>query len=177
MRCVFKQCMLFRKSVVKNKTDEEKEKYPVFEHINDLVNLTLCPKSEGEEFYDIKCLNRDCNKCGVNKLEFLPEELDLSDNSPNVKWERYEYTNMTGKGGKTCRKLQFVTKNTKPGEMFNYFSTLLTDFPAHEHRANWQNHQFKNLLDNLPIYHAICVHDYAENYRCSDQQEIQSCYL
>ena len=46
MRCVFKQCMLFRKSVVKNKTDEEKEKYPVFEHINDLVNLTLCPKSD-----------------------------------------------------------------------------------------------------------------------------------
>lgn len=177
IRSVFKQCMLYRKSVLKNKTNQEKETYQVFEHISDVTSLTLCPKKEGEDFHEIKCLNRECDKCGINKIEYLPEELDQSDNSPDIKWERYEYKNIAGKGGKMCRKLQYVTKNTKPGIMFNYFSKLLTDFPAHEHRANWQNGQFKNNLDNLPDDHAICVHDYSENYRCSDHREIQSSYF
>lgn len=76
-----------------------------------------------------------------------------------------------------CRKLQFVTKETKPGIMFQYLLKLLTDFPAHQHRANWQNSQFKTLIDNLPIDHAVCVHDFSESYRCSDQREIQSSYF
>ena len=76
-----------------------------------------------------------------------------------------------------CRKLQFVTKKTKPGIMFQYLLKLLTDFPAHQHRANWQNSQFKTLIDNLPIDHAVCVHDFSESYRCSDQRERQSSYF
>ena len=76
-----------------------------------------------------------------------------------------------------CQKLQFVTKETKPGIMFKYLLKLLTDFPAHQHRANWQNSQFKSLLDNLLIDHAACVHDFSESYRCSDQREIQSSYF
>jgi hypothetical protein len=47
-----------------------------------------------------------------------------------------------------CQKLQFVTKETKPGIMFQYLLKLLTDFPAHQHRANCQNSQFKTLDTN-----------------------------
>lgn len=83
-----------------------------------------------------KCLNRDCDKCGVGKLELMQEELDLSDGSFNVKWERYEYTNISGNRGKTCRKLQLMTKETKHGTMFQYFLKLLSEFPVHQHRAN-----------------------------------------
>jgi hypothetical protein len=37
MRCVFKQCMQFRKSILKNKSNVERESYPIFEHISDMV--------------------------------------------------------------------------------------------------------------------------------------------
>ena len=50
-------------------------------------------------------------------------------------------------------------------------------FPAHQFRETWQNNQHKILVDNVPINHAVCIHDFSENYRCSDRTEIQSCYF
>ena len=81
------------------------------------------------------------------------------------------------KGGKSKKKIQLVKKVTKPGHMFQYFKDQLHTFPAHQFRATWQNNQLKNLLDNLPIDHAVCIHDFSENYRCSDRTEMQSCYF
>ncbi|CAG2229308.1 unnamed protein product [Mytilus edulis] len=70
-----------------------------------------------------------------------------------------------------------VSKKTKPGEMFNHFKSLLENFPAHQNRANWQSEQYRNIVQNLPNNHAICIHDYSENYRCSERTEIQSAYF
>ena len=95
----------------------------------------MCQQNEDEDLNDIRCLNRECDKYGVNNIQLFPEELDTSEDFVNVKWERYEYMNIPGKGGKMCRKLQFVTKETTPGIMFQYLFKLLTDFPAHQHRA------------------------------------------
>ena len=57
------------------------------------------------------------------------------------------------------------------------FKTLLETFPAHQHRANWQSTQMKSLNQNLPPKHCICIHDYSENYRCVEKNEIQSNYF
>ena len=157
--------MQFRKSILKNKSNVEREIYPIFEHISDIAKLTCVNKMKTK------------NKCGVNNIQRLPEELNTSEDSVNVKWEWYEYINIPWKGGKMCRKLQFVTKGTNTGIIFQHILKLLTDCPARQHRANWQNSQFKTLIDNLPIDHAVCVHDFSESYRCSDQREIQSSYF
>ena len=64
MRCVFKQWMHFRKSILKNKSNVERESYPIFEHISDIVKLTLCQQNEDDDFNDIsdiRCLNRECD--------------------------------------------------------------------------------------------------------------------
>ncbi|CAC5395273.1 unnamed protein product [Mytilus coruscus] len=61
--------------------------------------------------------------------------------------------------------------------MFNHFKSLLETFPAHQNRANWQSEQYKNIVQNLPTNHAVCIHDFSENYRCSDRTEIQSAYF
>jgi hypothetical protein len=68
---VFKQCMQYRKSILKNKSNVERESYHIFEHISDIVKLTLCQQNEDEDFNDIsdiRCLNRECDKCGVNNI-------------------------------------------------------------------------------------------------------------
>ena len=43
--------------------------------------------------------------------------------------------------------------------------------------ARWQNEQLDSLLDNLPLKHVVCVHDYSEGYACRSQDEIQSEYF
>ena len=35
-------------------------------------------------------LEQNCSECGVEKLDFLPEELDASDSCDDVTWEKYE---------------------------------------------------------------------------------------
>jgi hypothetical protein len=35
----------------------------------------------------------------------------------------------------------------------------------------------KSLIQNLPPKHCICIHDYSENYRCVEKNEIQSNYF
>ena len=84
MRCVFKQYIQFRKSILKNKSNVERESYHIFKHISDIVKLTLCQQNEDEYVNDIRCLNRECDKCGVNNIQLLPEELSTSEDSVNV---------------------------------------------------------------------------------------------
>ena len=79
---VFQSCIKFRRSVIaKNGQDEN---CPIFEHLNDMVNKTMCPKAESNSYHRKECVNRECDRCGVNKLELLNEEKDVSHNAPLV---------------------------------------------------------------------------------------------
>ena len=136
-------------------------------------NCTQCDKTSPK----ISCLSRNCADCGMSKLSYHADELDDSKTACKVKWEKFEYTKFNVKSWKTRTKLMLVTKETNPREMFRYMKYLLETFPSHQHRANWQSEQYRNIVKNLPIDHAVCVHDYSENYRCSDRTEIQSNYF
>jgi hypothetical protein len=92
--------------------------YKVYEHLNDAVLDSLCPKDAGDIFHKAECLNRNCSECGVVKLDFLSEELDTSDNCDDVTWGKYEYVTIMMKGGKCKNKIQLAKKVTKPGYMF-----------------------------------------------------------
>lgn len=58
-----------------------------------------------------------------------------------VKWQRFEYVVVGEK-----RRLQLVEKLTPPGEMFNYFKSLVEKFPGHHLRLNWQSNQLKSII-------------------------------
>jgi hypothetical protein len=122
-------------------------------------------------------LKRQCDNCGVQNLRLLDEEIDVSESALNVKWETFEYVNVSVKGGKTNKKLQLVAKETKAGILFSHLKQLLINFPFHQHSASWQNEQFKNLVSNLPLGSCVCVHDFSKHFRCSELQELQSTYF
>ena len=61
--------------------------------------------------------------------------------------------------------------------MFSCLKDLLQTYLAHQFRANWQNKQMRELVENLPVGHAVSVHDYSENYVCTMQNQIQSLYF
>ena len=116
------------------------------------------------------CLNRECKSCGVEKLDLLKEEEDVSLQAPTVSWQKFEYVAVGHtQEGNERRKLQLVRKETSPGEMFNNLKKLLHEFASHQFRASWQSKQMKDCIDNLPPEHACCIHDYSENYSCTSQ--------
>ena len=137
----------------------------------------MCPKPDGDNFHDLACLERKCEHCGVSNFKMSTEECEMV-NGPDVKWMRYEYVDVKIKKT-TKRKLCLVQKNTKPGEMFTYFSDILSKFSAHVFRSKWQALQLKTLKEYLPLKQVICIHDFSENYLvvCKDRIEIQSSYF
>lgn len=159
IRMLFKACMTFRRNLLKG--EDETETYPVYEHLSDLINETLCNKGD-VSYHRLACTNRQCENCGVKKVKLMPQEEDTSQSALDVKWERFEYVSIATDGDEK-RRLKIVTKTSKAGEMFAYFKTLLDSFPAHQFRAKWQQEQMKRTINNLPPGHVCCVHDYSEN--------------
>lgn len=172
LRSLFKSCMDFRRRII-SKNAERRGLFIVYESLNSLVDDTLCESNaeNRDEFKSPDCLHRSCPNCGTGNLRLMPEEKIFSHELGTVKWEKFEYIDLGEK-----RKLKLVQKETSPAEMFAHFLALLETFPAHQFRAQWQHKQMKNLLDNLPLEHVCCIHDYSENYACQQQDQIQSMY-
>ena len=176
LRMLLSSCMAFRKT---NATEEDLTSLPIYTHLNDAVNSTLCAKGEDSEYHKKSCIYRECAECGVEKFTLGPKERDESEIVQSAHWQRFEYVNIptTSQDSTPKRRLQILTKETKPGDMFHYFQELLRSFPAHRFQAKWQHEQMKRLIENLPQGHVCCVHDYSENYTCQQQNQIQSMYF
>lgn len=65
--------MNVRKNILREKP-EKKIDFPVFEHLSELVDATLCPRSEGKNYHNKLCCDRQRPNCGVDTFKFLPEE-------------------------------------------------------------------------------------------------------
>ena len=165
--------MDFRRKVLKNSPALQGE-FIIYENIKELVNETICKTAENVD--KLKCLQRNCDNCGVHNFKLTEEEKNDNLNMSTVQWERYEYVNLK-RGSKSLRKLMLVKKSTTPFEMFSYFIQILRTFPYHQFSASWQSDQLRSLLDNLPLNHCVTVNDYSESYRCFDKTEIQTGYF
>lgn len=142
----------------------------------DLLNCTLCPKNQGQDFHNLDCIERNCPQCGVQKFKLSENELSCDELAPDVEWMCYEYVKFKFKNTEK-KKLCLVKKKTKPGSMFKYFYDILSNFSSHVFRSKWQSVQLQYLKENLPQNHVICIHDFSENYACKEQVEIQSNYF
>jgi len=70
-RMLFTSCMKYRKQLI-NEQPQREQDYPIYTHLTDLVDQTLCPKLEEVEFHRKECCDRECLNCGVELLKFLP---------------------------------------------------------------------------------------------------------
>ncbi|CAC5425714.1 unnamed protein product [Mytilus coruscus] len=166
-------CMEFRKKHIHPQlSEEEKNKFPVYEHLTDIAVATLCGKDTTNDCFNKACLDRKCTECGVRLLDFSDQELSDHPEVPTVSWEKYEYITVHNK-----RNLTLVRKCSKPSEMFAHFKHVLDHFAGHQFRAYWQNAQLKSLKENLPQNNCIVIHDYSENYACKERVDVQSTYF
>ena len=128
--------MKYRKSLRKEFTDGHAQ-LAVPKTLTELVEMTLCIKEEGKKYHRLKCIERACEECGVDKFELYPEE---SSDDGLVRWSRYEYV-PTGKylpDGQEKKKICLVQKETPPSQLFKYFKELLAVYSSHTFVARWQ---------------------------------------
>ena len=81
----------------------------VYEHLTDITIATLCDKDPAKTIFLASCLDRECCQCGVKLLKFSDLEMSLSEDAPDVSWERYEYISIRSK-----KNLTLVRKCSKP---------------------------------------------------------------
>ena len=132
--------------------------------VDHLVEQTLCDY----QAFKKTCTDRKCGTCGVDKI-ILSWKLELESKlNQQVKWTRWEQTAKSGKD---------LVEKCSTSSLDNLLTELqgeLQDLAKHLKMARWQRQQYQHLLNNLPQSSAIVTLDFAENYTCKFQNEVQS---
>jgi hypothetical protein len=72
-------------SQIENQSETyEVESYPAYENLEEIIDVTLCPKVNGS--YKNCCLDRKCTECGVGKLKFSMDETEKISSAADVEW-------------------------------------------------------------------------------------------
>ncbi|WAR17871.1 LOW QUALITY PROTEIN: hypothetical protein MAR_032465 [Mya arenaria] len=134
------------------------------------IEKSMCEIKSGST--NKECYDRKCSSCGIHKITKHFQVLIKKDGEKDVKWKRWELgTRKTG--GKECRRQMLVER---VGKLITEFSEELKPLARHIFIANWQRQQYSTLVKNVPKDWMVSVADFAENYRCINQDEIQSAY-
>ena len=141
------------------------------------IDKTLCDLRFGHfgtdyEFCSHKCIFRECDECGKNKLKKVIEDLnsDLLKLNKNISWHRWKKI----EGKSAPQKCQLK----KPLKMaINEFLDILHDLSQHLFRANWHRNVFQYAKENLATTgYLLQVMDFAMNFSNWYQDEVQSAY-
>ncbi|GFN83321.1 hypothetical protein PoB_000982700 [Plakobranchus ocellatus] len=131
-------------------------------HVEELVDKTLCDSVTRD------CVERKCTKCGVEKL-MSGIRVEVGDQLYEVReWKRWEKSERSPK--------DLVLKSGTVADLLGFLTEDLQLLSKHVKFAQWQRNQCNNFRDSLPIGHAMCTADFAENYLCKFQHEVQSAH-
>ena len=142
------------------------------------VDKTLCAKINGRR--QMSCLDRNCEECGVKCLEehykcVLKGEESEDIRTQAVSWQEWGVTKAT-KDGKTFKKKSLLERKATLQELIHILCDDISTLAKHLFVASWQYQQCKEVRDNLPEGAVLMQADFAENYRCDYQDEIQSAH-
>lgn len=143
-----------------------------------LSELTLCTPESGK-LASKACIDRQCPDCGVKKIRQHLQPVLTNDGATKVKyqeWQRVEKKVKTKKKECITNVMELVTLEESFEELICKIEDELVKFSSHLFRAKWQQHQLKMTKAKLKPHSAVVIMDYAENYVCSSQDEIQSAH-
>ena len=119
----------------------------------------------------LECVDRKCGHCGVERVrERLGIELRESLNQ-NGSWKSWEHV----KEGKSYR-MDRVQKSGSVQDCLNELMQELGSLYRHVFNAEWQRKQLQLLKADLPDGWAVAYLDFAENFLCKFQDEVQSAH-
>ena len=144
--------------------------------LDECVDSSLCKYSG--YFPDIKCVLRECDKCGLEKVANnlkLKNEHKLNDRKKRFivkKWiskkEKIPNSN------KYRNYMHWDYNRFSYSELLEQYVNSLESMAGHTFFAAWNFHQYLVCKNNLEEGQIVVVHDYAQNYLCVFQHEVQA---
>lgn len=92
-----------------------------------------------------------------------------------VTWQRWETKSYMHDGKLKTKKVQTIQRGTFAA-LFKELLAETETLAKHLFVANWQQDQFTHITRKLPADWSLVVLDFAENYACIAQNEIQSAH-
>ncbi|KAJ8046204.1 hypothetical protein HOLleu_04813 [Holothuria leucospilota] len=148
-----------------------------FKDLYDLSQSTMCEKPQGSKFNDLSCITRKCDECGVDKMDDKLEIL-LKDGNKELHWKSWDMVTATvhSRKKKDVKKRSLVEKSGTMADLIKELKAGTESFSKHLFQKDWQHQQQNKLKANLGASEAIAILDFAENFTCSYQREVQSAY-
>ena len=143
-----------------------------------LSNSTLCEKGPSSKYHLPRCVQRECRDCGVDKIDTILKPFRDTE-VQSVSWKRWELVVeevKTKNSTKTVKKRALVSKTGTVEELITELKEELRPFSEHLFIKDFQAHQLQELRQNLPQGSAMSILDFAENYVCRYQDEVQAAY-
>ena len=142
-----------------------------------LIAATVCPPDDSGLYAGPACTHRTCKDCGVGQLRDKLNPLLRAHTGGTVTWRKWEST--TYHHDQTVKSKKVL--KTKTGTLEELVLELLQEvafLTQHLFVANWQKDMF-NSAKQLPCSSTdtvVMVLDFAENYGCFHQDEIQTAH-
>jgi hypothetical protein len=132
----------------------------IFTIVKAMCEFILYPKYDIDEYHKLLCIRRDCNNCGISKLQLCPSEVDPN-NEIFIPWEQFEnvFVGHFDDGGDQ-HAIRLVSTMTPPFEFLAFLKLKLNEFVIHNFETKWQDAQFKSCLDNLTNDQIVIVIDF-----------------
>ena len=140
-----------------------------FQTITDRYRLsdeTICKDSS------VACIDRKCPKCGVHAIDKKVKEFLANNGTKQVSWKQWGQVEYAAKKKRVC----FQTKTGSCEELVTCLKSELVSFPCHLFEAQWQQKQFATVSQSPPPFTVVTVLDFAENFTCAMQSEVQSAH-
>ena len=139
----------------------------------DCVDKILCPKEDDQE-YRLECIDGECNACSTEYIELKLQPLKDVPLVAYQSWDLVPYVNE--KTGKSSSKRELVQREDTPLEFIRKFCEELKFLAIHLFEARWQQLQFRNLSKSIKNKQVMITADFAENYSCFNQNEVQGAH-
>ena len=136
-----------------------------------LSALTLCSDPPR-----LQCLNRTCDACGTNAVVDHFRPITDVHKDRLVTWHKWEYVTISKKD-QIKRCISCVVRETSLEDLVTELASDMSQYSAHIYRASWQIQQMTECLNGLQHGEVMAVMDFAENYGCRYQNEVQSAYF
>ncbi|KAL8611894.1 hypothetical protein ACOMHN_033639 [Nucella lapillus] len=142
---------------------------PLSTSAKEVMDVTIC--QDKDDITKWLCLSRVCSDCGVQQLSDMLAPL-RHEGDHQISWLRWQMT----KTGGSVQRMMNVTKQGSVSDLLTELADEVVPLADHLGAASWQYRQFRQLRTNLLPNHLLTLMDFAENYRCEYQNEVQAAH-
>ncbi|WAR11448.1 LOW QUALITY PROTEIN: hypothetical protein MAR_025628, partial [Mya arenaria] len=138
------------------------------------VNATLCPYLG--KFGRKACIDRTCMECGTDMFMRQFQDLLIDHGTDEVTYTKWERSSIVKRDGKEVTRTLPKSHKESLNSLVIELVGELANLAKHLFEAKWQQHQFSVLIKDIPQGLVVLNMDFAENYACIAQHEIQSAH-